>query len=328
MHRDRLPARITFALAVVALGAAGAWRHAGPGTTGSRGALAEGQPEVRGVLPGKWINGADCETEPDYQVHAYSDDFFIIRQSKCLHFEAPFLYLIFGDDRALLLDTGSISTAPLATTIRSVIDGWLQREGRASIPLIVAHTHSHFDHVQGDAQFVNFPDLEQIVGLSQGQVEAFWGFADYPNDTPTIDLGGRVLDVIGTPGHHPASVTLYDRRTHLLLTGDTVYPGHLFTFAPGDVAVLKESTQRLIRFASRNHVQWILGCHIEYSNVPGEPFPYGETVHVNEHPLQLEPSILFEIEAALSQTGTTGGCRIFDEFVIHPVDQCGIFWNG
>ncbi len=64
------------------------------------------QPAVEpGVLPKSWATGGpNCLELPDWQVHEYNTDFFILRESGCSHYEKPFLYLIFGDKRALLYD--------------------------------------------------------------------------------------------------------------------------------------------------------------------------------------------------------------------------------
>ena len=44
----------------------------------------------------------------------------------------------------------------------------------------------------------------------------------------TLDLGGRVLEVTGSPGHQRAAITIYDPWSGFLLTGDTVLPGRLY----------------------------------------------------------------------------------------------------
>ena len=51
-----------------------------------------------------------------------------------------------------------------------------------------------------------------------------------PASVAEVDLGGRVLDCLATPGHHQAAVTYYDRYSGILFTGDTVYPGRLYVF--------------------------------------------------------------------------------------------------
>ena len=261
-------------------------------------------------------------------MHAYNQDLYILRQSKCESFEAPFLYLIFGDQRALLLDTGAKPGVNVYATVNAVIQTWLQTSGMSSIPLIVAHTHGHGDHVQGDPSFVGKPGVQQIVGTTQQEIEQFWGFQNYPNDIVTFDLGNRVLDVMGTPGHHPVHITVYDRETHLMLTGDIVYPGHLFVFSPLHWPDFVASLQRMLTFASQNPVEWVVGCHIETSPVPGQTYKWSEPAHPTEHVLQLGPRSLGKILRAAVEQGNDPECTIYDNFVIHPVYKCGITWNG
>lgn len=285
-------------------------------------------PPETGVFPREWVHGASCGSEPDLQVHAYNEDLYILRQSKCAIFEAPFLYLIFGEDRALLMDTGATPSVDVRSVVDQIIADWLVAKGRDAIPLTVAHTHGHFDHIAGDNQFDGDPLVDEFVPAGFGQAIPWWGFVDYPKDVPTIDLGGRVLDVLGTPGHHPASVTLYDRNTQLLLTGDIVYPGHLFVFSQNDWPRFVDSMQRLVTWASEHPVQWVLGCHVETGEAPFSSFPYGALVHPDEHVLQFPPSILAEIFFAARTFDGDPECTIFEEFVIHPVYKCGIAWNG
>jgi hypothetical protein len=103
--------------------------------------------ETHSPLFKRWINGVSAG-EPQMQVQRYDRDTYVIRQSIRTNFEGPFLYLLFGSDRALLIDTGAggLSVRP---TIDGVIDEWAARHHRTSIPLIVAHSHSHGDHHKG-----------------------------------------------------------------------------------------------------------------------------------------------------------------------------------
>ena len=65
-----------------------------------------------GVLPKSWMSGGPkCMEQPSFQVHEYNPNFFILRQSGCIHYEKPFLFLIFGRDKVLLEDTGEIGRA-------------------------------------------------------------------------------------------------------------------------------------------------------------------------------------------------------------------------
>ena len=124
---------------------------------------------VRGDLNVRWIHGSPPGrrvSEPKFQVHACDPHTYLLRQSKTVSFEAPFLYLLFGNERALLLDTGARkrpSASPLRATIDKLIAGWLHEHPRQGYQLVVAHTHGHNDHVAGDAQFNGRP-ATAVVG--------------------------------------------------------------------------------------------------------------------------------------------------------------------
>jgi hypothetical protein len=121
-------------------------------------------PAVAGTFPDTWIHGADCVNDPKTQVHAYDPNTYILRQSKCETYEAPFLYLLFGETHALLMDTGANPNTPVQAEVKKIIQKWLRRHDKSSIKLIVQHTHGHFDHVAGDGQFGQaFDALRQAV---------------------------------------------------------------------------------------------------------------------------------------------------------------------
>ena len=65
---------------------------------------------MRQPLQVRWIHGspsAKHDTDPEIQVHAYRADTHILRQNKSVHYEAPFLFLLQGVRRSLLIDTGA-----------------------------------------------------------------------------------------------------------------------------------------------------------------------------------------------------------------------------
>jgi hydroxyacylglutathione hydrolase len=170
---------------------------------------------IAGSLDVTWIHGAPprrAAGDPPIQVHRYDEHTVILRQSKSIHYEAPFLYLLFGNARALLLDTGATADPErfqLRRTIDELIGDWLTRHPREQYELIVAHTHGHGDHVAGDGQFAGRASTT-VVGRDVAAVQAFFGFTGWPDQVVTFDLGGRVLDVTGSPGHHRAAITIYD----------------------------------------------------------------------------------------------------------------------
>jgi hypothetical protein len=117
------------------------------------GLLVSGYPASAQLAPSsldvKWSEGAEhCEAGPPQapiQVHQYNAQTFILRQNVCATFEAPFIYLLLGSSKALLIDTGALEDAeemPLADTVM----GLLPMAGVSKMPLLVLHTHRHLDH--------------------------------------------------------------------------------------------------------------------------------------------------------------------------------------
>src|SRR5262245_55879585 len=91
-------------------------------------------------FPRAWIRGGpDCPDEEAIQVHRYDQDTFILRQSLCTSFEAPFLYLLFGQDRVLLEDTGA-GGIEIADAVLAIIDQVLGERGQDSIELLVVNS--------------------------------------------------------------------------------------------------------------------------------------------------------------------------------------------
>src|SRR5262249_27607180 len=152
----------------------------------------------------------------------------------------PFLYLLFGKEKVLMLDTGAGKT-DVADVVQGVIAAWLKRNGRDAMPLVVAHTHAHGDHIAGDPQLkllLNTP----VVALAPAAVQSFFGVNSWPDEIVTFDLGDRTLDIVPIPGHEPSSIAVYDRQTGILFTGDTLYPGRLYV---RDAPAFTRSIQRL-----------------------------------------------------------------------------------
>lgn len=265
-----------------------------------------------------WIHGsrrAGERTDPPIQVHAVDPATFILRQSKSVHYEAPFLYLFCGSARALLLDTGATADPgafPLRATVDGLLDGWLAEHPRQHYELVVAHTHSHGDHVAADGQFADRPDTI-TVGPDLASVMAFFGFADWPAEVVTLDLGGRVLEVTGCPGHHATSVAVLDPSSGFLVTGDTVYPGRLYV---EDMPSYLASLDRLVDLARSRGVTAVMGCHIEMSRTPGRDYPIGSTWQPDEAPLPMSIAQLAAVRDAARGVAYRPGAHVFDDVVI------------
>jgi hydroxyacylglutathione hydrolase len=251
-----------------------------------------------GVLPKSWMTGGPkCMEMPAWQVHEYNPNFFIIRESGCIHFEKPFLYLIFGRDKALLEDTGAgqVNTAPM---VMDLIAKWTKRNSKTEpVPLIVVHSHAHGDHTAGDPGFKDLPGV-QFVAASVPELQKAFGLKNWPADSAQIDLGSRILDLIPIPGHDAASIALYDRQTGILMTGDSFYPGRLGV-SEAEFATFVASNQRLVDFTKDKPVAHILGTHIEQTSTPFVDYPRGTVYQPEEHVLELTRGTLLELNEAL-----------------------------
>ena len=261
-------------------------------------ALADGVLLTSGPLPAVWIHGA--AHEPSLQFHRLDAGTFIIRFSKWLAgervgtadegafegaFEGNFVFLFVGSERAILFDTGPIPWPPLKAAIEAALG-----PSAASLDLIVAHTHSHGDHVQGDALWAEEAAGSSspfrsvfIVGHSPAEVAQFYGLEDAEDEaTGRYELGGRTLRLFWIRGHEDSALAIYDASTHVLVTGDNLYPGRLYV---RDTVQFGSSCQRLAAFVralqSGAEPLRVLGCHIEMSADGGE-YPTGTLYQPDE----------------------------------------------
>ena len=270
---------------------------------------------VLGDLDVRWIHGTAPgagNTDPAVQVHAYDPHTYLLRQSKAVSYEAPFIYLLFGNDRAMLLDTGATKDSAVRQTVDGLVTDWLERNPRAEYGLVVAHTHGHGDHVAGDGSFADRPETT-VVAREIDAVREFFGFTDWPGQVVTFDLGGRVLELTGIPGHHPASIAIYDPWSGFLLSGDTVYPGRLYV---PDFPAFVASLDRLVEFASARAVTHVMGCHIEMSRRPGRDYPIGSVYQPDEPALQMTIAQLRAVRDAARAVEAEPGVHKFDDFII------------
>jgi glyoxylase-like metal-dependent hydrolase (beta-lactamase superfamily II) len=191
--------------------------------------------------------------------------------------EETISYLIIGGKKALLFDTGmGISD------IKKVV------EELTKLPVIVLNSHTHDDHVGGNWQFDTVFGMDtaftrknalgsredaqaeitrdQICGSlpknfdSKTYATRPWKITTYIRDGERIDLGGRVLEVIATPGHTPDAISLLDRANGLLFTGDTYYPAAIWLFRPEtDLDAYAASIRKLAALAPQ--IKLVLGAH-------------------------------------------------------------------
>jgi hydroxyacylglutathione hydrolase len=273
-------------------------------------AQAWGEP-LAGSLDVRWDEGSeDCEkaATPPIQVHQYEPQTYILRQSFCSDFEAPLLYLLIGEEEALLVDTGAVEDAaqmPIADAVMQL----LPDKGEGKLPLLVLHTHGHGDHRKGDAQFAALPGVK-VVPPEVEDLRTALTLPKWPDGVAQLALGGRTVDVMAAPGHQPAHLIFYDDRTALLFTGDFLLPGRLMV---DDLAAYRASAARLVTFIGDRPVAHVLGAHIELDNA-GELFPSGSQHHPNERAIALAKEDVLALPAALADFN--GFYAKHDHFVV------------
>jgi len=260
-------------------------------------ASAPGWPQLApGSMDVHWNEGSPhCATnpQPPLQVHQYNDRTYVIREDLCTTFEAPFMYLLVGTTKAVLIDTGDVAdpnVVPLADTVVRLLPG----EGRAKLPLLVVHTHRHLDHRAGDGQFAHLSNV-QVVGFDIESIRRYYNFIDWPDGLAQLNLGDRMVDVIPTPGHNETEVCFYDRTTGLFFAGDFLMPARLLI---DNASAYLGSAERVAAFVRDRPISFVLGGHIELNSM-GETFPWESQYHPHEHALQMTKDDLLALPAVI-----------------------------
>lgn len=267
-----------------------------------------------------WIHGSEnCEEniDPLIQVVKYNRNTWILRQNKCINYEAPFMFLFFGANKALLMDTGATEEDdlfPLYKTVKQLINDWSKNNGE--VELIVAHTHKHGDHFAADGQFEGKPNTT-VIGLEIKDLKKFYNISNWPEEIVDFELGNRLIKIIPIPGHQASSIAVYDTSTKILLTGDTFYPGRLYVKDWND---FKMSIERLVKFTDDYEISTILGNHIEMTQTDSVDYPMGSMYQPKEHQLPLSVLELKELSDALTKLGDKPTKEVHDSFIIYPVD--------
>jgi glyoxylase-like metal-dependent hydrolase (beta-lactamase superfamily II) len=213
-----------------------------------------------------------------FEVYRVAPDTFAIYEPH--QSEETISYLIVGRTRAMLFDTG-MGIGNLRRLTAEL----------TRLPVAVINSHTHNDHVGSNWQFDTVYSMDTSFSRrnAQGSREAAqaeiqpgetcgslppgfdpktyatrpWKITSYVHDGEWIDLGGRRLQIIATPGHTPDAISLFEPRGGLLFTGDTFYPGTIWLYRPEtDLTAYDRSVRRLAALAPQ--VKLVLGAH----NVP------------------------------------------------------------
>jgi hydroxyacylglutathione hydrolase len=120
--------------------------------------------------------------------------------------------------------------------------------------------------------------------------------------------------VTGIPGHHPASIAVYDPWSGFLVTGDTVLPGRLYV---RDFPAFRASLDRLVSLADSRTVSHVMGCHIEMTRTPRRDYPLGCRYQPDEPSLQMTVGQLTAVRDAAAMVADKPGVHAYDDFIIY-----------
>jgi len=228
------------------------------------------------IVPKKWYESLPrpswsrfdkVETShPWFDVYETTPETYAIYEDG--QFEEVISYLVIGEDTAALVDTGNG-----IGDIRGLV------EELTDLPVMVVNTHAHLDHTGGNAAFEEVAlydhpfarernkgrpregiDVGDYLGegmvwkpLPRGVDPATWYTKPYNvtkwmKEGDRIDLGGKELEVIHTPGHTPDSVCLLERHERLLFTGDIFYPAPIYIYSKdSDIDEFISSFRKMVK---------------------------------------------------------------------------------
>jgi len=241
-----------------------------------------------------------------FTIENIDDDTYVISEYK--HWEETHAYLLNGAKYSLLIDTG--------LGIMNIYDEVIKLTDK---PIIAVATHIHWDHIGGHKYFPNFYVHKDEVNWLTGEFpltieqikeyvvercelpedfdvnnyEFFQGNATRVlNDNDTIDIGGRTIQVLHTPGHSPGHMCFYEKSAYYLFTGDLVYKDTLLAYFPStDPEAYLSSIERIAALP----VKRVFPAH---------------------HDLDIQTSIIEEMKMAFNQLKTDGklhhGSGIFE----------------
>jgi glyoxylase-like metal-dependent hydrolase (beta-lactamase superfamily II) len=203
-----------------------------------------------------------------FEVHSIAPGVFAISEPR--QFEEVNSFLVVGSRRAVLFDSG-LGVGRIAGIVQKL----------TRLPVTVLNSHTHFDHAGGNREFSDVRNLDDPYSLASARGEIpeslaayaretldedrvcgplpagvtsrdyavpTWRIAAHVRDGERLDLGGRALEILRTPGHTPDSICLLERESGLLLTGDTYYSGEIYLWAPEtSVADYMASIDKLAR---------------------------------------------------------------------------------
>ncbi len=241
------------------------------------------------IVPTKWYEKLPRLVWGDYEKVDQPDQWFeVYKLTETVYaiyedgqFEEVISYLVLGNKKGVIIDTGNG-----IGNIKAVV------ERLTDLPVAVLNTHTHGDHIGGNYQFdevyafdTPFSRDREQNGQSRADMgnyiegEMVWkplpAYLDtdawlihpfkvtkWIKDGEVLDLGGRKLELIHTPGHTPDSLCILDRENKLFWTGDSFYPAPIYVYAPSTsldqfIESFRKMTELLPEY------EWVIPSHNE-----------------------------------------------------------------
>ncbi|NAS29948.1 MBL fold metallo-hydrolase [Flavobacteriaceae bacterium R38] len=200
-----------------------------------------------------------------FKVYLVGKDVYAIAEP--YNFQEVISYLILGEEKALLFDTG-MGLSSIATVVKEI----------TNLPVTVINSHTHYDHIGGNYEFntilarnTSYTQNRAKNGMNHDVVkhevskEAFCAeklpeldtlnyrirsfvISDFIEDGNLIDLGNRKVKIVSVPGHTPDAIALLDEENGYLWTGDTFYEAPIWLF--DDETNLEDYKNSIDRLAS------------------------------------------------------------------------------
>ena len=164
------------------------------------------------------------------------------------------VYVVEGDDKALVIDAGT-SMPHLDKAVAALTDK----------PVMLAVTHGHGDHVGGAVCFPEVWIHPADTSLISGGRRGYKGTIHYLSDGEVIDLGGRQIEVLHTPGHTSGSVTFFDKAKGYGFSGDAFGSTNLLLFGTTFREFIK-TTARTAEYMQKNGIEKLYPGHYHGDN--------------------------------------------------------------
>ena len=201
-----------------------------------------------------------------FTIDKIDNETFIISEYR--HWEETHAYLLNGTEKSLLIDTG-LGICNICDEVKKFTDK----------PTAAVATHIHWDHIGGHKYFSEFYAHEAELNWLRGEfplsedtiremvvdrcrlpegfdVNGYKMFQGEPkrvlHDGEKIDIGGRTVEVLHTPGHSPGHMCFWEQSRGYLFTGDLVYKDTLFAYYPStDPSAYLASLETLARLPAK-----------------------------------------------------------------------------